>query len=197
MTSPGAAPAAGTERNRRRDLLIAYTDLVLEEGERAATLDAVAARAGVSKGGLLYHFPSQRKLRHGLAEFYLQQLHLEIEELQASGESPARWYLRTSSDYLSELERITAALVAIENTSTDEIRETLQRGRDRWADLIRDELGDDLTVVVIQLGDGIAYNAQVDGTGDAGGSPSEFGTSARAERLLDALHEYRASESAT
>lgn len=193
MTSPGRAPAARGERNRRTDLLVAFAELVLDEGERAATLDAVAARAGVSKGGLLYHFPSQQALRHGLAEFYLQQLELEIEGMLAAGESPALWYLRTSSEYLSELERITAALVAIANTSAGEIRETLQRGRDRWAELIREELGDDLTVVVIQLGDGIAYNAQVDGTSDATDAASEFGTSARAELLLELLRTHLAN----
>lgn len=34
-------------------------------------LDAVAARAGVSKGGLLYHFPSKGKLLEGMVRFHL------------------------------------------------------------------------------------------------------------------------------
>ena len=46
----------------REKLLTAFEHLVLSEGERAATLDAVAARAGVSKGGLLYHFPHRQAL---------------------------------------------------------------------------------------------------------------------------------------
>src|SRR5690606_13182471 len=45
------APAA------RAKVLDAFVSILLEHGERAATLDAVAAAAGVSKGGLLYHFP--------------------------------------------------------------------------------------------------------------------------------------------
>lgn len=35
------------------------------------SLDAVAARAGVSKGGLLYHFPSKAKLLEGMVEHFL------------------------------------------------------------------------------------------------------------------------------
>ena len=46
----------------RDRILDAYADLLAEEGERFATVDAVAARAGVSKGGVLYHFPSKDQL---------------------------------------------------------------------------------------------------------------------------------------
>jgi AcrR family transcriptional regulator len=40
----------------------AAKDIVVEEGAAHMTLDAVAARAGVSKGGLLHHFPTKEAL---------------------------------------------------------------------------------------------------------------------------------------
>ena len=43
-----AAPASASTRDR---ILDAFAQLLGENGERAATLDAVAAAAGVSKGG--------------------------------------------------------------------------------------------------------------------------------------------------
>lgn len=43
-------------------ILDAYVALLCDEGERAATMDATAARAEVSKGGLLYHFASKEAL---------------------------------------------------------------------------------------------------------------------------------------
>jgi len=43
--------------NRAR-LLDAYEELLVSGVGATVTLDAVAAAAGVSKGGLLYHFPS-------------------------------------------------------------------------------------------------------------------------------------------
>ncbi|MFD6137897.1 TetR/AcrR family transcriptional regulator, partial [Isoptericola sp. NPDC060257] len=46
------APAA------RAKVLRAFAELLVESGERAATLDAVAERAGVSKGGLLMPSPA-------------------------------------------------------------------------------------------------------------------------------------------
>ncbi|MGO1278571.1 MAG: TetR/AcrR family transcriptional regulator, partial [Cellulosimicrobium funkei] len=46
----------------RAKVLRAFASLLVEQGERAATLEAVAERAGVSKGGLLYHFGSKDAL---------------------------------------------------------------------------------------------------------------------------------------
>jgi AcrR family transcriptional regulator len=40
----------------------AAKDVVVEEGAAHMTLEAVAARAGVSKGGLLHHFPTKEAL---------------------------------------------------------------------------------------------------------------------------------------
>jgi AcrR family transcriptional regulator len=41
---------------------------VIEVGARHLTLDAVAKQAGVSKGGLLYHFPSKEALVHAMLD---------------------------------------------------------------------------------------------------------------------------------
>ena len=52
----------------RERILDAYADVLTDEGECHATLEAVAARAGVSKGGLLYHFPSKDQLAEALCD---------------------------------------------------------------------------------------------------------------------------------
>ena len=52
----------------RDRILDAFEALVLEHGERAGTLAATAGAAGVSKGGLLYHFGSKAALVEGLAD---------------------------------------------------------------------------------------------------------------------------------
>jgi len=45
--------------------------LAREVGPGHISLDAVAQRAGVSKGGLLYHFPTKAKLLEALVEYHL------------------------------------------------------------------------------------------------------------------------------
>ena len=52
--------------NSREHILDTYVDLLIRSGERAATLDAVATAAKVSKGGLLYHFSSKKALLEAL-----------------------------------------------------------------------------------------------------------------------------------
>ncbi|KEP72322.1 transcriptional regulator, partial [Microbacterium sp. SUBG005] len=51
-----------------KPLLDAFTRILVNEGERAATMDATARGAGVSKGGLLYHFNSKSALEAALVE---------------------------------------------------------------------------------------------------------------------------------
>lgn len=54
-TLASCSPRASTPER----ILDAFQDLVIDSGERAATLNAIAQHASVSKGGLLYHFGSK------------------------------------------------------------------------------------------------------------------------------------------
>jgi AcrR family transcriptional regulator len=47
----------------------------MDVGAAHMTLDQVSARAGVSKGGLLYHFPTKEVLIHALVESYIADFH--------------------------------------------------------------------------------------------------------------------------
>lgn len=50
----------------RAQLLEAAAQVTVERGLAGITLDLVAKRAGVSKGGLIHHFPSKQALIEGL-----------------------------------------------------------------------------------------------------------------------------------
>ncbi|MEV7013112.1 TetR/AcrR family transcriptional regulator [Streptosporangium sp. NPDC051022] len=49
-------------------LLDAAAEVLLADGAESLTLEAVARRAGVSKGGLFYHFPTKQSLVAGMVE---------------------------------------------------------------------------------------------------------------------------------
>lgn len=57
----------------RANILSAAAALARDIGPGNLSLDAVAERAGVSKGGLLYHFPSKSKLLEALVEQHLHE----------------------------------------------------------------------------------------------------------------------------
>ncbi|MEU0067864.1 helix-turn-helix domain-containing protein, partial [Streptomyces albidoflavus] len=48
--------------SKRTQILDAAARLVQREGVKSVTFDAVAAEAGLTKGGLLYHFASREEL---------------------------------------------------------------------------------------------------------------------------------------
>ena len=77
--------------SRRAELLRAAIAVIRREGAHALTLDAVAAEAGVSKGGVLYHFGSKRALVDGLIETWLDDFEAQLE-----GENVAAAYVRAS-----------------------------------------------------------------------------------------------------
>ncbi|HUR07482.1 MAG TPA: TetR/AcrR family transcriptional regulator [Nonomuraea sp.] len=69
---------------RRDELLDAAEDLLCDQGSTALTLSAVADRAGVSKGGLLYHFSSKEALIKGMVERLID----DFDELMAAQSDP-------------------------------------------------------------------------------------------------------------
>lgn len=68
--------AAGPVRAR---ILAAAEEVVGTVGAARMTLEGVAQAAGVSKGGLLYHFPSKESLLGALAQHYVESMEHCIE----------------------------------------------------------------------------------------------------------------------
>lgn len=71
---------------RRDELLDAAEELLRDQGSDALTLAAVAERAGVSKGGLLYHYGSKDALIKGMVERLIE----DFDDLMAA--TPAETY---------------------------------------------------------------------------------------------------------
>jgi len=67
-------------RARILDAALAVADRV---GAAHLTLDAVAAEAGVSKGGLLYHFASKDLLLRGVVEHHMAEHRSQLEIAEA------------------------------------------------------------------------------------------------------------------
>ncbi len=55
-------------QNARETIIDAAEDVAIEVGARHLTLDAVAAKSGVSKGGLIYHFPNKEALLNAMLD---------------------------------------------------------------------------------------------------------------------------------
>jgi AcrR family transcriptional regulator len=85
----------------RQQLLAAAAQTVIEKGAHAITLDGVAKQAGVSKGGLLHHFPSKQALLDALFQDLLARFNASIaakmaEDPEETGRA-ARAYLHVTT----------------------------------------------------------------------------------------------------
>lgn len=95
----------------RAKLLTAAARIAAEQGLAAITLHAVARMAGVSKGGLLHHYPSRQHLIEALYAALLSRLDQRIRNIQANDLEPVGRFTRA---YLSA--------VALPGESPDESR---------------------------------------------------------------------------
>lgn len=77
------------QQSTRHTILQAARRVVQSGGVATLTLDAVAHEAGVSKGGLLYHFPSKEKLIAGMIEDMLATFDDDLRA-QAEADEPGQ-----------------------------------------------------------------------------------------------------------
>ena len=100
----------------RQALLEAAERVVTEAGAAHLTLDAVAEKAGVSKGGLLYHFPSKEALVQGMIARLLELVDADEARFKAElGDVPGadlQAYVLAGFEQRPEQQTITTALLA-------------------------------------------------------------------------------------
>jgi AcrR family transcriptional regulator len=102
----------------RRGVLDAAAELVESEGVARLTLDAVAERAGLSKGGILHHFATKDSLVSAMIEDLVGQFERDLTRHMRGEHGPgsfARAFLRACLDadgVLTRTIRLSAGIVA-------------------------------------------------------------------------------------
>ncbi len=140
----------------RNKVLESYISLLCEEGERAATLDATAARAGVSKGGLLYHFASKEALAEAVIEAAEVHIAHDVELMSNSAEGGAAYFIRTSAEVDTELDRHLVALHRLAQAGVKSATDKIESTNERWYGAILDDVGSkDLAHLVMLTGEGL------------------------------------------
>ncbi|MCH8566313.1 TetR/AcrR family transcriptional regulator [Nesterenkonia sp. LB17] len=115
--------------SKRREILDAATRVVQREGVTTLTYESVAAEAGMTKGGLLYHFPSREELLLGLHRHVAQNWELALEA-QAGG----------TAQELSRDERFRAFVRLSQNPERAELLLMLEASEDPVANAAWDEV---------------------------------------------------------
>lgn len=118
--------------NKKSNLLTAASEIVKEEGVVKLTLEAVAQRAGISKGGLLYHYPSKEALIKGMVEEWTNIYFESITTLvNKDSEETGKWnraYIKTTFfDLDNNNKKLSSALMAAMFINPDLLDEYKQK----------------------------------------------------------------------
>jgi AcrR family transcriptional regulator len=149
-------------KDTRQQIIACAKRLVREWGINHFTLADVAEAAGVSKGGLLYHFASKEALVRSMLEDTFTTFSQRMAEHTATDSEPGRWaraYVQaTFTPNPNAGPDAAAALVA--GIATDRALLEAYAGEARtWAAQLADDDVDPATVAVIQMAaDGLWLN---------------------------------------
>ncbi|MBL6966161.1 MAG: TetR family transcriptional regulator [Anaerolineales bacterium] len=109
-----------TASQTRQKIFKACSRILQREGLANLTLETVADEAGLSKGGLLYHFPTKTALVEGLFEYHNNEFEERLQELaEREGDKPGAWlraYAKASIEQMSDPDNVSlyASLFAAE-----------------------------------------------------------------------------------
>lgn len=159
-------PTGGRSKQRaksaatRHRLLDAAADVVRTEGVSGLTLERVAETAGVSKGGLLYHYASKQELVVGLLSRTLTNADDTLHALAAATAQPTGSFARAYLDYVTSGqhgEDDAAAGIFAAAALEDGDLTPAQEQFARWQDRLLTEDGIDPTIALLArvVGDGL------------------------------------------
>lgn len=169
----------------RERVLDAFEEILINEGERFATLDATAKRAEVSKGGLLYHFSTKEDLAGAMIARLDALLAHDIAQMKAAPEGPIVYFLRTSVLHNDPLDRAFVAASRLAQSHSVAAREHLHSARAQWAECIRPAVRDEAALNLVMLvSDGLYFNNVLDIEGAQDAVPQGADLDALVELVL-------------
>lgn len=138
----------------RAALLDAASRIVQQRGVEHLTLELTAQEAGVSKGGLLYHFPSKEALIKGMIQSYLERFTADFNAA-AQPDTPAagRWtraYLHTTYEDNQRNPRMSSGLLAAVATDPALLL-PMQQTFAEWVRLLERDGIDPTTAQIVRL----------------------------------------------
>ena len=143
----------------RESILTAFQELLIDTSGSGASLDAVARAAGVTKGGLLYHFGSRDGLETALIDRLETLADAEYERMRAAPHGAAAYYVSLAEYVNSPLDRATLSGGSLARRNP-RARAVIIEMRRRYFGILNDDLHDpDLARATMLLADGLYYDA--------------------------------------
>jgi AcrR family transcriptional regulator len=155
---------SGVDQKAR--ILEAAARIVGQAGAAHLTMDAVAAEAGLSKGGVLYHFPSKRELLEGMLQKVLDDVGARTGAYrETSADEPAaalRARIRADTEQSPAERAMSLALLAAAAEDPELLAPARAFVRDAFAE-IRQAPGDaDFALILLLATEGMRFLDMLD-----------------------------------
>lgn len=149
---------AGTAQSTRDRILEAAEDVVLTDGVGCLTLEKAAARAGISKGGVLYHFRTRDSLVEAMVERLARRFDDGIQAHRERRPEPGGFARAYVEECLAEpvtdddlrTERVGAALLAA-MAARPELLTTLRDAFAGWQRDLENDSSDPVQATIARL----------------------------------------------
>ncbi|WP_077622755.1 TetR/AcrR family transcriptional regulator [Sediminibacillus massiliensis] len=145
--------------SRKVEILHAAASIVSKQGIFNLTLEAVAKEAGISKGGLLYHFPSKEALVEGMVEHLADNYMAKIQNnAESDPEENGKWtraFLNVTFNQTYQHKDMNAGLLAAKAVNPD-LLQPIKSAYEKWQKNIETDGIDPVKSTIIRLAtDGI------------------------------------------
>ncbi|WP_226350436.1 TetR/AcrR family transcriptional regulator [Pseudonocardia sp. ICBG601] len=151
---------SGRSPEDTRRLVLDAAGSAIRRGGIGTTLDRVAREAGVSKGGLVYHFPSKTALLVALAQAELDTfrdaVHAHLDRPEGTPGRLVRAYVRASLAPVDEGEALERFTLIAQLLAVPEVLHLARADDERWqAALAADGVPEATRTLVLAAADGI------------------------------------------
>lgn len=156
-------PGRRDPEGRRRAIIAAAAELIVEQGVAAITHRSVASRAGVSLGSTTQYFSSLDELREMALQTLADDIDAELaqveDQLLPLEGAPERCaaiihqFLRDSRQVRADLELMTAAM------SDPRLRDLALRWTDRLTEILARHLDREVALAIVVYLDGVTLHA--------------------------------------
>lgn len=149
--------------SKRQDILHSASYLVCSKGVSNVTLDAIAKETGISKGGLLYHFPSKDALFEAMVTDIMDRVTEGMMKRVSDDPNPrGKWcraYIEEVFAQLDDLDQANAGLLAAISTHPDMLR-PFREHYALWKDnMEHDGIHPKSAMMIRLMIDGLKFNA--------------------------------------
>ena len=145
--------------NSRDKILIAAEEIVQEGGAGKLTLDAVAKRAKVSKGGLMHHYPTKEALLEAMVQRMLESYsEKKARESTAFPKTPVgelKAGLQTGMTLDPQFIKVSAGLLAAAANDPKLLEPVRAFYRDHFQNLAKSEIRFELAALLFLASDGV------------------------------------------